>query len=68
LHKGFIESSGASFASLILFAEKLNGDLQFCVDYQKLNTIIKKDQYPLSLIDETLEQLGQAKIFTKIDI
>jgi hypothetical protein len=42
--------------------------LYLYVDYWKLNTITKKDQYPLPLIDELLEQLSKAKIFTKINI
>ena len=33
LQKGFIILSNASYASLILFAQKSNDDLQFCVDY-----------------------------------
>lgn len=55
LHKGFIVPSNAPFASLILMAEKPGGGLRFCVDYWKLNTIIKKDCYPLPLIDEVLD-------------
>jgi hypothetical protein len=47
---------------------KHDGALHLCVNYQKLNTITKKDQYPLPLIDKLLEQLNKAKIFTKIDI
>ena len=54
LQKGFIILSNASYASLILFAQKSNGDLRFCVDYQKLNSLTKKDQYLLPLINETL--------------
>jgi hypothetical protein len=38
------------------------------VDYRKLNQLIKKDQHPLPLIDETLARISQAKIFTKLDI
>ena len=68
LYKGFIKSSKALFILLILFIEKLNSSLWFCMDYWKLNTIIKKDQYSLLLIDETLEQLSQTKIFIKINI
>ena len=33
LRKGFITSSNASYASLILFTQKSNDDLWFCVDY-----------------------------------
>jgi transposase InsO family protein len=68
LHKGFIAPSGAPFASPILFSRKHDGGLRFCVDYRKLNAITKKNQYPLPLIDETLERLSRAKFFTKLDI
>ncbi|KAK9649268.1 hypothetical protein HCH54_010284 [Aspergillus fumigatus] len=68
LHKGFIVPSNAPFASPILMAEKPGGGLRFCVDYRKLNAITKKDRYPLPLIDEVLDRISRAKIFTKLDI
>ena len=68
LHKGFIESSQAPFAALVLFIWKENGALQFCINYWKLNALMKKDQYLLSLINKTLAWISQAKIFTKLDI
>lgn len=45
-----------------------NGKLRICIDYRKLNAITKKDRYPLPLIDELLERLNGARIFTKLDI
>jgi hypothetical protein len=68
LQKGFIALSSALFAALILFARKGNSSLRFCIDFQKLNLITRKDRYPLPLIDETLARLGKARIFTKLDI
>ncbi|CEL11248.1 hypothetical protein ASPCAL14351 [Aspergillus calidoustus] len=68
LDKGFIEACNSPFASPILMAQKPGGGLRFCVDYRKLNAITKKDRYPLPLIDEVLERISQAKIFTKLDI
>ena len=68
LHKGFIEPSQAPFTALILFIWKGNSVLQFCIDYQKLNALTKKDQYSLPLIDETLAWISQAKIFIKLNI
>ena len=68
LEKGFIAPSQAPFAAPILFVKKANGSLRFCIDFRKLNQITRKDQYPLLLIDETLAWLGEAKIFTKLDI
>jgi hypothetical protein len=39
-----------------------------CVDYCRLNNFFKKNRYPLPLISWLLEQPGNAKIFTKIDL
>ena len=39
-----------------------------CVDYRGLNKVTKKNRYPLPLILGLLEQLGRAKIFTRIDL
>ena len=54
--------------SLILFVRKYDEELKFCIDYQKLNIISKKNQYLLFLINEILQYLSNAKIFIKIDI
>ena len=68
LSKGFITPSHAPFASPVLMARKPGGGLRFCVDYRKLNAVTKKDRYPLPLVDELMERLSRAKIFTKLDI
>ncbi len=57
LNKEFIFSSFASYVSLILFIEKKDDSLRFCVDYRKLNALIKRNRYSLSLIDETLVRI-----------
>jgi hypothetical protein len=54
LYKGFIMLSSSLFAFPVLFVAKPNSSLRFCVDYRKLNSLTKKDQHPLPLIDETL--------------
>ena len=43
LKKNFIVLSKTLFASLVLFAEKLNNELRFYVDYRRLNKIIKRN-------------------------
>jgi hypothetical protein len=50
LNKGFIQVSNSPTALLVLFARKLGGGLQLCVNYQALNALTKKDWYPLLLI------------------
>ncbi len=68
LDKGFIAPSQAPFAAPVLFIQKANRSLQFCIDYQKLNKITRKDHYPIPLINETLARISCAKIYTKLDI
>ena len=68
LDKGFICVSWSPAASLVLFTKKPGGGLQFCMDYKALNTITKKDCYPLPLIHETLNWISKAKWFTKLNV
>ncbi len=68
LNKEFIFFSFASYVSLILFIEKKDESLRFCVDYQKLNALIKRDHYSLSLIDETLTHIQESKYLTWLNI
>ncbi len=41
LNKDFISSSLASYASLILFVEKKDDSLRFCINYRKLNAFVR---------------------------
>ena len=68
LAKNFIRHSKSPAGAPILFVKKKDGSLRMCVDYRGLNKITKKNRYPLPLISGLLEQLGRAKIFTKIDL
>ena len=68
LKKEFIVSSYASFALFVLFAEKLNEGLRFCVDYRKLNVIIKRNRYFISLINEVLVRIQDCKYLTRLNI
>ncbi len=52
----------------ILFAEKKDDNLRFCIDYRKLNALIKQDRYSLSLIDEILTQIQESKYLIQLNI
>ena len=68
LKKRFIEASNTPCSSPILLAKKPGGGIRFCVNYRKLNSLTKKDAYPLPLIAETMARLQKAIVFTKINI
>ncbi len=68
LNKEFILLSFVSYASLILFAEKKDESLRFCVNYKKLNALIKRNRYSLSLINETFTRIQENKYLTQLNI
>ena len=47
---------------------KSDNFLRLCVDYRALNKVTVKNRHPLPLINETLDRLTGAKIFTKLDL
>ncbi len=68
LAKGFISSSTAPYASPVLFVQKKDGSLRFCVDYRKLNAMTIRNRYPILLVEETLARVIGCKYLTKLDI
>ncbi len=68
LKKKFITFSKAFFASLILFVKKKDDSLCFCMNYWKLNALIKRNRYSILLIDEVLAQIQGSKYLTRLDI
>jgi len=68
LNKSFISFSSILYASLILFIEKKDDSLRFCINYRKLNALIKWDCYSLLLIDETLARIQDSKYLTRLNI
>ena len=67
LKAGVIEPSNSEWASPVLFAPKKDGRIRFCIDYRRLNTLTVKDSYPLPRMDECIDSLGDAQVFTTLD-
>ena len=68
LKKKFISFNIAFYVLSILFAAKFNESFRFCVDYRKLNVIIKKNRYSIFFIEETLVRVMNCKYLTKLNI
>ncbi len=68
LSKKFITSSQTLYFSSVLFILKANEDLRFCVNYQKLNIIFKRNRYSLSLIDKIIDKIVSCKHLTRLNI
>ena len=68
LERGWIRKSISPAGAPILFVNKKDGGLRLCVDYRGLNQVTVKNRYPLPLINETLDRLQGATVFTKLDL
>ncbi len=68
LLKKFITFSQTLYFFLVLFVLKANEDLQFCVNYWKLNVIFKRNRYSLSLINEIIDKIVSCKHLTRLNI
>jgi len=52
----------------VFFVSKKDGSKRIVIDYCSLNKQTIKNNYPLSLITDLINNMGSKKVFTKIDL
>ena len=68
LEKQFIRPSVSPWGAPVLLVKKKDGSFRLCVDYRQLNKFTIKNKYPLPRIDDLIDQLRGASIFSKINL
>ena len=68
LRKGYIVKSKSPIAAPVFFVKKKDGSLRLVQDYRRLNDITVKNRYPIPRINDLIDALSKASIFTKIDL
>ena len=68
LEQKVIQPTSSLWASPIVLVRKKDGSLRFCVNYRSLNSVTKPDCFPLPRIDDMLDQLGNMKYFSTLDL
>ena len=68
LRKGYIQLSKSPQMAPVFFVGKKDGKKRMVQDYHYLNEWTIKNNYPLPLISNVLENIGTKKLFTKMDL
>nr|KYP36184.1 Transposon Ty3-G Gag-Pol polyprotein [Cajanus cajan] len=68
LEKQMIRPSVSLWGAPMLLVKKKDGGVRLCVDYRQLNKLTIKNKYPLPMIDDLMDQLRGASVFSKIDL
>jgi len=68
LRKGYIRPSKSPQRSPVFFVSKKNRGKRMVMDYHNLNNQTVKNNYPLPLITDLIDNMGSKQVFTKIDL
>jgi len=68
LRKGYIRPSKSPQTSPVFFVGKKDRSKRMVMDYCSLNSQTVKNNYPLLLITELIDNMGSKKVFTKMDL
>jgi hypothetical protein len=68
LDKEYIRPSVSPWGAPVLFVKKKYGTLRLCINYRQLNKVTIKKKYPLLRINDLFDQVGGAKIFSKLEL
>jgi len=68
LENQFIKLSVFLWGAPVLLVKKKDGSMRLCADYRQLNKVTIENRYPLPRIDDLMDQLVGAEVFSKIDL
>ncbi|XP_076686017.1 uncharacterized protein LOC143378059 [Andrena cerasifolii] len=68
LKDGVIQVSDSEHTSSVVIVTKRDGKKRVCIDFRDLNKQIKRDHFPMPLIEDKIDELRDARVFSVIDL
>lgn len=65
---GVIQPSRSEWSSLLILVKKPNNEWRPCVDYRRVNDLTKGEAYPLPRLDDLIDQVGNSRFVTTLDL
>ena len=67
-NEGLASPSEGEWASPCILVPKPDGSSRFCVDFRLVNKQIKSDAFPMPRLLDCVDQIGEAKFISKLDL
>ena len=57
-----------SWINPLVVVEKPNSEIRLCLDMKQANHAIIREKHPVPTVEETLQEVSNAKVFSKLDL